>query len=550
MHTQLLAAQTEGAATGNPMLNIAIFGAFIVVTLYIVTRAGKTTSESADFYTGGASFSGTQNGLAIAGDYLSAASFLGIVGSIALNGYDGFLYSIGFFVAWLVALLLVAEPLRNVGRFTMADVLSFRLRQKPVRVAAAFGTLFVSLFYLIAQMAGAGSLVSVLLDLHSFTAQAICVAIVGVIMIIYVLVGGMKGTTYVQMIKAVLLITGVLIMTVLAFILAKGGLTAVFDRAIDSHAASGHIAEKGYQAEDILKPGLKYGKSTTSKLDFVSLGLSLVLGTAGLPHVLMRFYTVPTAKEARKSVTWAIVLIGSFYLLTLVLGYAAAAFVGPDRILAAPGGANSAAPLLAFELGGSIFMALISAVAFATVLAVVAGLAITASASIAHDVYDAVLRDGQSTEEEQVRISRITVVVLGIVSIILGILAMQQNVAFLVSLAFAIAASANLPTILYSLYWKRFNTTGAVASIYTGLISALVLIALSPAVSGSATAMFPNADWAIFPLSSPGIVSIPLGFLAGIIGTYLGKPDNFDELQAEMEVRSLTGVGVEAPVDH
>ena len=549
MQTHLLAAEA-GQATGNPLLNIAIFGAFIVFTLYIVTRAGKTTSESADFYTGGASFSGTQNGLAIAGDYLSAASFLGIVGSIALNGYDGFLYSIGFFVAWLVALLLVAEPLRNVGRFTMADVLSFRLRQKPVRVAAAFGTLFVSLFYLIAQMAGAGSLVSVLLDLHSFTAQAICVAIVGVIMIIYVLVGGMKGTTYVQMIKAVLLIAGVLIMTVLAFILAKGGLTAVFNQAIDTHAASNYIAEKGYQAEEIMKPGLKYGGSTTSKLDFISLGLSLVLGTAGLPHVLMRFYTVPTAKEARKSVTWAIVLIGAFYLFTLVLGYAAAAFVGPDRILAAPGGANAAAPLLAFELGGSIFMALISAVAFATVLAVVAGLAITASASIAHDVYDAVLRDGQASEEEQVRVSRITVVILGIVSIILGILAMQQNVAFLVSLAFAIAASANLPTILYSLYWKRFNTTGAVASIYTGLISALVLIALSPAVSGSPTAMFPNADWSIFPLTSPGLVSIPLGFLGGIIGTYLGKPDNFDELQAEMEVRSLTGVGVEAPVDH
>ena len=549
MQSYLLAAET-GEGTGNPVLNIAIFGAFIAITLYIVTRAGKTTNESADFYTGGASFSGTQNGLAIAGDYLSAASFLGIVGSIALNGYDGFLYSIGFFVAWLVALLLVAEPLRNVGRFTMADVLSFRLRQKPVRVAAAFGTLFVSLFYLIAQMAGAGSLVSVLLDLHSYTAQAICVGIVGVIMIIYVLVGGMKGTTYVQMIKAVLLIAGVLIMSILAFITAKGGLTAVFDQAIDTHAASGYLAEKGYQAEDILKPGLKYGGSTTSKLDFVSLGLSLVLGTAGLPHVLMRFYTVPTAKEARKSVTWAIVLIGSFYLLTLVLGYAAAAFVGPDRILAAPGGANSAAPLLAFELGGSIFMALISAVAFATVLAVVAGLAITASASIAHDVYDAVLRDGQSTEAEQVRVSRITVVVLGIVAIILGILAMQQNVAFLVSLAFAIAASANLPTILYSLYWKRFNTTGAVASIYTGLISALVLIALSPAVSGSATSMFPNADWAIFPLSSPGLVSIPLGFLAGIVGTYLGKPDNFGQLQAEMEVRSLTGVGVEAPVEH
>ena len=550
MQTHTLAAAAESAAAGNPILNIAVFGVFIVFTLYVVTRAGKTTKESADFYTGGASFSGTQNGLAIAGDYLSAASFLGIVGSIALFGYDGFLYSIGFFVAWLVALLLVAEPLRNVGRFTMADVLSFRLKQKPVRVAAAFGTLFVSLFYLIAQMAGAGSLVSVLLNLHSYSSQAICVAVVGIIMIIYVLVGGMKGTTYVQMIKAVLLITGVAIMAVLVFIKIRGGMGTLFDTAIATHGSSAHLAQKGYDPNAIMQPGLKYGGTTTKKLDFVSLGLSLVLGTAGLPHVLMRFYTVPTAKEARKSVTWAIVLIGSFYLLTLVLGYAAAALVGPDRILAAPGGANSAAPLLAFELGGSLFMALISAVAFATVLAVVAGLAITASASIAHDVYDAVLRDGKSTPEEQVRVSRITVVVLGIVSIILGILAMNQNVAFLVSLAFAIAASANLPTILYSLYWKRFNTTGAVASIYTGLISALLLIIFSPAVSGSPTAMFPDADWAIFPLTSPGIVSIPLGFLAGIIGTYLGKPDNFDELQSEMEVRSLTGVGVEAPVDH
>ncbi|SDL59036.1 cation/acetate symporter [Corynebacterium mycetoides] len=542
------AAKPEGV--GNPVLNIAIFAVFIIVTMFIVTRAGKTTSESADFYTGGASFSGTQNGLAIAGDYLSAASFLGIVGSIALTGYDGFLYSIGFFVAWLVALLLVAEPLRNVGRFTMADVLSFRLRQKPVRVAAAFGTLFVSLFYLIAQMAGAGSLVSVLLNLHSFSAQAVCVVVVGIVMIAYVLIGGMKGTTYVQMIKAVLLISGVAIMTVLVFVAVKGGMNTLFTEAVDSHAASEYIREKGYEASAIMAPGLKYGATVTSQIDFISLGLSLVLGTAGLPHVLMRFYTVPTAKEARKSVTWAIVLIGSFYLLTLVLGYGAAALVGPDRILAAPGGANAAAPLLAFELGGSIFMALISAVAFATVLAVVAGLAITASASVAHDIYDAVLRDGTASEEEQVRVSRVTVVIIGIVAIVLGILAMSQNVAFLVSLAFAIAASANLPTILYSLYWKRFNTTGAVASMYTGLITALVLIVLSPAVSGAPSAMFPNADWSIFPLTSPGIVSIPLAFLAGIIGTYLGKPDNMEALQAEMEVRSLTGVGVEAPVDH
>lgn len=548
MNVSILAQDAQAA--GNPILNIAVFVAFIVVTLAIVSKVGKTTSEASDFYTGGATFTGRQNGLAIAGDYLSAASFLGIVGAITLNGYDGFLYSIGFFVAWLAALLLVAEPLRNVGRFTMADVLSFRLKQKPVRVAAAFGTLFVSLFYLIAQMAGAGSLVSVLLNLHEYTSQAIVVGIVGIIMILYVLIGGMKGTTYVQMIKAVLLVGGVVIMAVLVFIYIRGGMGTLLDEAVATHEMSQARADRGYEAEAILMPGLQYGGSVVQQLDFVSLGLSLVLGVGGLPHVLMRFYTVPTAKEARSSVTWAIILIGAFYLMTLVLGYGAAALVGPDRVLAAPGGANSAAPLLAFELGGSIFMALISAVAFATVLAVVAGLAITASASVAHDIYDAVLRDGQSTDAEQVRVSRITVVVIGIVSIILGILAMQQNVAFLVSLAFAIAASANLPTILFSLYWKRFNTTGAVASMYTGLISALVLIFFSPAVSGTETSMISGADWAWFPLTSPGLVSIPLGFLAGIIGTYLGKPDNFDELQAEMEVRSLTGVGVEAPVDH
>lgn len=546
----IILAQEAEYSTGNPILNISVFLVFLVVTMWLVLRAGKSTSEASDFYTGGGTFSGRQNGLAISGDYLSAASFLGIVGAVALNGYDGFLYSVGFFVAWLVALMLVAEPLRNVGRFTMADVLSFRLRQKPVRVAAALATMFVSLFYLIAQMAGAGSLVSVLLDIHEFHWQAVVVGVVGVVMIVYVLIGGMKGTTYVQMIKAVLLVAGVIVMAILVFVAIKGGFVTLFDKAIAMHAESQAIVDGGYEASQIMEPGLKYGSSTTTKIDFISLGLSLVLGTAGLPHVLMRFYTVPTATEARRSVTWAICIIGAFYLITLVLGYGAAALVGPDRILDAPGGANAAAPLLALEVGGTVFMAIISAVAFATVLAVVSGLAITASASIAHDVYDAVLRDGQSSEEEQVRVSHITVVILGIASIILGILAMTQNVAFLVSLAFAIAASANLPTILYSLYWRRFNTTGAVASIYGGLISCLLLIFLSPAVSGTPTAMFPNADWSIFPLTSPGLISIPIGFLCGYIGTLIGKPDNLEALAAEMEVRSLTGVGVEAAVDH
>ena len=546
----IILAQEAEFSTGNPILNISVFLVFLVVTMWLVLRAGKSTSEASDFYTGGGTFSGRQNGLAISGDYLSAASFLGIVGAVALNGYDGFLYSVGFFVAWLVALMLVAEPLRNVGRFTMADVLSFRLRQKPVRVAAALATMFVSLFYLIAQMAGAGSLVSVLLDIHEFHWQAVVVGVVGVVMIVYVLIGGMKGTTYVQMIKAVLLVAGVIVMAILVFVAIKGGFVTLFDKAIAMHAESQAIVDGGYEASQIMEPGLKYGTSTTTKIDFISLGLSLVLGTAGLPHVLMRFYTVPTATEARRSVTWAICIIGAFYLITLVLGYGAAALVGPDRILDAPGGANAAAPLLALEVGGTVFMAIISAVAFATVLAVVSGLAITASASIAHDVYDAVLRDGQSSEEEQVRVSHITVVILGIASIILGILAMTQNVAFLVSLAFAIAASANLPTILYSLYWRRFNTTGAVASIYGGLISCLLLIFLSPAVSGTPTAMFPNADWSIFPLTSPGLISSPIGFLCGYIGTLIGKPDNLEALAAEMEVRSLTGVGVEAAVDH
>lgn len=535
------------SGTGNPILNIAIFVIFIVITMAIVMRAGKSTKEASDFYTGGATFSGKQNGLAIAGDYLSAASFLGIVGAVALNGYDGFLYSVGFFVAWLVALLLVAEPLRNTGKFTMADVLSFRLKQKPVRMAAAFGTLFVSLFYLIAQMAGAGSLVSVLLDIHDKKPQAIVVAVVGAVMIAYVLFGGMKGTTYVQMIKAVLLVSGVAFMTIAILIGVKGNFSHLLQQAIDMHAASGASSE---DAQKILEPGLKYGKTATTRLDFVSLALALVLGTAGLPHVLMRFYTVPTAREARRSVTWAIGLIGAFYLMTLVLGYGAAALVGPERIKNAPGGANAAAPLLALEIGGSFVMALISAVAFATVLAVVAGLAITASASVAHDIYHSIIRDGQSTEEEQVRVSRITVVVIGVVSIILGILAMGQNVAFLVALAFAIAASANLPTILYSLYWKEFNTTGALASMYTGLVYALVLIIFSPAVSGTDKSMFTDVDFHWFPLNNPGLISIPAAFIAGFIGTKLGKPDNFDDLQAEMEVRSLTGVGVEAPVDH
>lgn len=530
-----------GQQVGSTALNILVFVLFIGVTMGLVIKASRTTKKATDFYTGGATFTGPQNGFAIAGDYLSAASFLGICGAIAVQGYDGFLYSIGFLVAWLVALLLVAERLRNVGKFTMADVLSFRLKQRPVRMAAALATLTVSLFYLIAQMAGAGGLVSLLLNIKGTTGQAVVVAVVGVLMIVYVLVGGMKGTTYVQMVKAVLLVGGALLMTLMVLAAVKGNFSDLLQKAIDGSAAG----------EKIIEPGLKYGKTETTKLDFISLALALVLGTAGLPHVLMRFYTVPTAKEARRSVTWAIGLIGAFYIFTLVLGFGAAAYVGADVIAKAPGGVNSAAPLLAFSLGGTILMAVISAVAFATILAVVAGLAITASASLAHDIYNGVIKHGKASEESQVRVSRITVVVIGIASIILGIGAMGQNIAFLVALAFAVAASANLPTILFSLFWRKFNTTGAVLSMYGGLISAIVLIVFSPAVSGKSTSMFKSLDFHWFPLENPGLVSIPIGFGLAILGTLFGKPDTeLADKAVEMEVRSLTGVGVEKAIDH
>jgi cation/acetate symporter len=537
----------DGAGVGNPAANIGIFALFVAVTLYIVIRASKKNATAAEFFTAGRAFTGPQNGIAISGDYLSAASFLGIAGAIAVYGYDGFLYSIGFLVAWLVALLLVAELLRNTGKFTMADVLSFRLQQKPVRIAAATTTLAVSLFYLLAQMAGAGGLVALLLNVTGDLGQAVVIAVVGVLMITYVLIGGMKGTTWVQIIKAVLLIGGAGVMTVMVLGTFGVNLSEILGAA--QSAVSGS-ADDAVASRDVLAPGAQYGASLTSQINFISLAIALVLGTAGLPHVLMRFYTVPTAKEARRSVVWAIVLIGAFYLFTLALGYGAAALVGPDTILAAPGAQNSAAPLLAFELGGVILLGIISAVAFATILAVVAGLTITAATSFAHDIYASIMKSHEVTEDEQVRVSRITVVVLGIFAIALGVLAAEQNIAFLVALAFAVAAAANLPTILYSLYWPRFNTRGALWSMYGGLISTIVLIVFSPAVSGAKTAMLPNVDFAWFPLANPGIVSIPLAFILGIVGT-LTSPDRGDpEIAAEMEVRSLTGVGAEKAIAH
>ncbi|MER8187066.1 cation acetate symporter [Kitasatospora sp. NPDC094015] len=537
MSTTLLAA---GSATEHRGLTMTLFGIFVLATLGITVWAGRQTKDASDFYAGGRGFTGFQNGLAISGDYMSAASFLGIAGAIALFGYDGFLYSIGFLVAWLVALLLVAEPLRNSGRYTMADVLAFRMRQRPVRTAAGISTIVVSIFYLLAQMVGAGSLVALLLGVNGDAAKRWTVVAVGALMVVYVVIGGMKGTTWVQIVKAVLLIAGAALMTVLVLAKYHFNISSLLGAAAD---ASG-------KGSSFLEPGLKYGATNTTKLDFLSLGLALVLGTAGLPHILVRFYTVPTAKAARKSVLWAIGIIGGFYLMTLALGFGAAALVGPKTIKASNAAGNTAAPLLAEHLGGgagstggAILLAVISAVAFATILAVVAGLTLASSASFAHDLYANVIRRGRASEREEIGSAKLAAVAIGAVAILLSIFADKLNTAALVALAFAVAASANLPTLLYSLFWKRFTTAGAVCSVYAGLVSSVLLVVFSTVVSGKPTSLLPHSDFHWFPLENPGLVSIPIGFLAGWIGTMLSRESADPAKYAELEVRSLTGLG-------
>ncbi|MEU2213026.1 cation acetate symporter [Streptomyces hygroscopicus] len=537
MSPHLLAAES---ASDNRLLIVTLFAVFVVATLAITVWAGRQTKDATDFYAGGRQFSGFQNGLAISGDYMSAASFLGIAGAIALSGYDGFLYSIGFLVAWLVALLLVAEPLRNSGRYTMGDVLAYRMRQRPVRTAAGVSTIVVSIFYLLAQMAGAGVLVSLLLGITSEAGKILIVVLVGVVMMLYVTIGGMKGTTWVQMVKAVLLILGTLLITFLVLLKFHFNVSDLL----------GEAARNSGIGESFLEPGLKYGLDATSKLDFLSLGIALVLGTAGLPHILIRFYTVPTAQAARKSVNWAIGIIGVFYLMTIALGFGAAALLDRDDIIASNKSGNTAAPLLAEEIGGganstggAILLAVISAVAFATILAVVAGLTLASSSSFAHDLYANVIRKGQATQKEEISAARWATVGIGTVAVVLGVFARDLNVAGLVALAFAVAASANLPTILYSLFWKRFTTRGALWSIYGGLVSSVFLVLFSPVVSGKETSMFPDVDFHWFPLENPGLISIPLGFLLGWVGTLLSKEEPDPDKYAELEVRSLTGHG-------
>ncbi len=513
-----------------------MFLVFVLVTLGVTYWAARQTSGASTFFAAGRRITAWQNGVAVAGDYMSAASFLGIAGIIAFQGYDGFMYSVGWLVAYLTVLLIVAEPLRNAGKYTMADVLAYRLSPRPVRAMAALSTLTVSTFYMIAQMVGAGALVALLFKDSGITYHTAVIG-VGVLMITYVIFGGMLATTWVQIIKAILLMAGTFLLSILVLAHFDFSLGKFFD-------AIGHVTyhDQGVLVtKDFLQPGLRF-KPPYGALDLISLSLALIFGTAGLPHILVRFYTVPDAKTARISVVWAMALIGTFYIMTTFLGFGAATIVGRDTIVVS-GGTNMSAPLLAQALGGDIFFAFVAAIAFATILAVVAGLTISASTSFAHDFYTNVIHHGKERNAgEEVRVARMTALVVGAVSISLAILlGPTANVAFLVALAFAVAASANLPVIVLSLFWKRFNAAGAVTGLATGLLASIALIALSPSMMGG---------HALFPLENPGIVSIPLGFLGSFLGAWLGQEPINDAKFAELLVRANTGLGAEKAVEH
>jgi cation/acetate symporter len=503
------------AASGS-LVAIAFFLGFIAFSLGITWVAARRTHSAEHFYTAGRSVTAFQNGLALAGDYMSAASFLGIAGLVATSGFDGLIYSIGFLVGWPIVTFLIAEPLRNLGRYTFADVVALRLRQTPVRIAASIGSLAVIAFYLIAQMVGAGNLIRLLFGLPYEAA----VVIVGVVMLAYVLFGGMIATTWVQIVKAVLLLGGATLLALL--VLARFGFNplALFDEAARLYGA------------EVLAPG----RLVTDPIDAVSLGLALMLGTAGLPHILMRFYTVPDARTARASVGYATAVIGFFYLLTFVLGFGAAVIVGREAITRIDAGGNMAAPLLAAAVGGTPFLGFISAVAFATILAVVAGLTLSGAATLSHDLWVNVVRHSHANDREQFAVARVSTVLLAIVSIVLGITFKGQNVAFMVGLAFAIAASANFPALVLSIFWKQLTTAGAVASMLIGTASAVTLIWLSPTIQIDIL----KHDSAMFPLRNPGLVSIPLSFVVAIVVS-LVKPVSseataFDQLERQLHV--------------
>ena len=499
------------------------FAIFIFFTLMVTYWAAKKTKTAAEYYAAGRSVTGFQNGMALAGDYMSAASFLGIAGMVSLKGYDGMIYATGWLVGWPALMFLIAEPLRNLGKFTFADVVAFRLKQTPIRIAGAIGGILVVLAYTIAQMVGSGSLIKLMFGIPYEAAEII----VGCVMLAYVLFGGMLATTWVQIIKACLLLFGVTLLLLLG--LSKFGFNPG-----NVYGAVQNLPQFG---ADMLKPG----GLVTNPLDAISLGLALMLGLLGLPHILMRFFTVPNAQEARKSVAYATTFIGYFYCIIPVVGFMAAVLVGKEMITKVDKGGNMAALLLAELLGGTPFMGFIAAVAFATILAVVAGLTLAAASAMSHDIFVSVFRKGQASEAEQVKIARIAVVIFGIVAILLGILFKGQNVAFMVGLAFAIAASGNFPALFLSIVWKKFTTAGAVASILIGSISATVFIILSPTVWVD---VFKFKE-AIFPLKNPAIVSMTLSFVCGIIASFIWPDKEAEQKFEDEKLRTYLGVGAE-----
>ena len=515
---------------------ISMFGVFVIFTLFITKWAAAKTKSAADFYTAGGGITGFQNGLAIAGDYMSAASFLGISAAVYLNGYDGLIYSIGFLVGWPVITFLMAERLRNLGRFTFADVAAYRFSQTPIRAFAASGTLVVVAFYLIAQMVGAGQLIKLLFGLEYW----IAVVLVGTLMMVYVLFGGMTATTWVQIIKAIMLLAGASFMAFVVMAQFSFSPEALFAKSVEIHEKKDAIMGPGTFIKD--------------PISAVSFGMALMFGTAGLPHILMRFFTVPSAKEARKSVFWATTWIAYFYILTFIIGFGAIVLVStnPEFKDAAGkllGGNNMAAIHLATAVGGNIFLGFISAVAFATILAVVAGLTLSGASAVSHDLYATVFKKGQATSENELRVSRMTTIILGIIAVVLGIVFEKQNIAFMVSLAFAIAASANFPVLFMSVLWKDCTTRGATIGGFLGLITAVVLTVLSKSVWVD---VFGYKD-AIFPYTSPALFSMTAGFVGIWLFSITDKSERARQDRAGYEaqrVRSETGIGAAAASGH
>ena len=547
------AAALEGEAQRQPLNLVAVlmFVAFVGLTLWITKAAAARTRTASDFYTAGGGISGFQNGLAMAGDYMSAASFLGISAQIFNDGYDGLIYSTGFLVGWPILLFLMAERLRNLGRYTFADVASYRFAQPPVRSFAAVSTLLVVSFYLIAQMVGAGQLIKLLFGLP----YAVAVVIVGALMMLYVLFGGMRATTWVQIIKAVLLLGGASFMALMVLAQMGFSLEALFARAVEvkteaALSSGATMAEAAERGRSIMAPG-NFIKDPVSAISF---GLALMLGTAGLPHILMRFFTVPDAKEARKSVLWATGWIGYFYILTFIIGFGAIVLVGTDGNYldgegALRGGGNMAAIHLAHAIGGNAFLGFISAVAFATILAVVAGLTLSAASAVSHDLYATVFKNGRASSADELRVSRLTTLALGALAVLLGLVFEKQNVAFMVSLAFALAASGNFPVLILSLLWSGCTTRGAAWGGTIGLLTAFVLTLLSPAVWTTTFGLGP----APFPYSSAAIFSVPAGFLSIWLISLLDRSPRAAVDRAgytAQRVRAETGIGAFAASDH